>query len=108
MVDEDQKQTQASSDGGCLVRGFWMLLGNAMMAVYLVYIAQGDGPLYSFFSLGFWIVLGLVLYARYMDVTRFAGTTSEGDRPATMVDVKRFSKIQVAIAGTAWVVVHAI
>ena len=108
MVDEVREETQAASDTGCLLRAFWMFLGNSELVLLLVLVSRMDSALLSIVSIGFWMVVGLIVYARYVDVTRYKGTTSEGDRCATLLDVKRSSTRQVIIAGAAWVLAHAL
>ena len=108
MVNEVRDEVQTGNEAGCLLRAFWMFFGNAVLALLLIAISRWDNGLLAPASIGFWIVVGLVVYARYVDVTRYEGTTGEGDRPATLLDVKRFSTWQVVIAGSVWVLVHAL
>lgn len=105
--------TARTSDGerpeaAFLLRAFWMLLGNATLVVLALSIALADRPVLSLTSLAFCVVAGLVVYARHLDVTRFEGTTSEGDRRATPADVKRFGKWQLVASGATLALVHAI
>ncbi len=102
-------QTEASgNETGFLLRAFWMILGDATLVIIGLAIWLADSAPVSIASLGFLLLAGAIVYARYVDVTRYAGTTSEGDRPANLEDVKRFGTWQFAICGAAWGLVHAI
>jgi hypothetical protein len=91
-----------------LLRGFWMVIGNAALALLLIVMVQGDWGVFSLPSIAFWMFVGLVVGARYLDVTRYKGTTSDGDRPATLIDVKRFSIQQLVVSGAAWGLVQVL
>ena len=89
------------------LRLYWMILAYPVLAALLAVAATGGGPL-SLASLGFWVIVGSVVAARHVDVTRYDGLTSVGDRPATRRDVKRFGAGLVAIALIAWVLALAL
>ena len=108
MVDEIRDEAQCSGGTSCLLPLTWMFAGNAVLAVLAVVIVTGDRALLSLESVGFWLVVGLVALARYVDVTRCEGTTTDGGTPATVNDVKRFSVRLAAIATGTWVLAHAL
>ena len=103
MVDEVPEETPLT---GCLLRLIWSF-GNGGLVLLLIPIVLNDSGLLSFASIGFWILLGLVVVARYVDVTCYAGTMPDGT-PATLRDVNRFSAWLVVIASAAWVLAHAL
>ena len=85
-----------------------MFAGNAALLVLLAIMALKDSALLSFVSIGFWIVVALIVLARYVDVTRYNGTRTDGGTPATLRDVKRHGTRMVVIASAAWVLAHVL
>jgi len=102
------RTAQERPEAAFLLRLFWMVLGNATLVVLALSITLADRPLLSLTSLAFCLIAGLVVYARHLDVTRFDGTTSEGDRRATPEDVKRFGTWQLVASGATLLLAHAI
>ena len=105
MVDKVREPTELT---GFFLRLIWLMGGNAVLFLLLVSIAINDHGLLSPASLGFWMVVGLVVVARYVDVTRYAGTTCTACSPATLQDVKRFSAGVVVIASAGWALAHTL
>jgi len=96
------------SGAGCLLRFAWMVGGNALLAGLLVVIVQQQSAILSVVSIAVWIVVGLVVLARYLDVTRYGGSLGDGCTPATLRDVRRFGVSMVAIVGAMWAAAHAL
>ena len=105
MVDQVSGETPIT---GCLVRVVWLFGGIAALCLLLIPIAMNDSGRLSFVSIGYWIVLGLIVVARYVDVTCFASTMPNDGAPATLRDANRFSARLVVIASAAWVLAHAL
>jgi len=105
MVDETPEKAELA---GFFLRLVWMLVANAALIVLLAVIALSDSALHSPVSVAFWIVVGLAVLARYVDVTRYKGTTMEDSAPATLRDVKRFSAGLVCFGGAAWMLAHIV
>ena len=108
MVDDVGEDTQFENVSGCLPRMVWMLVGPAVLAVLLLISGTADSAFLSVASIVFWIVVGLTVLARYLDVTRYEGTMGDGETPATLHDVKRYSSWLVVGASAAWVLVHSL
>ena len=106
--DEIRKKAQLGAESGCLLRLVWMLAGHGVLLVLLLVITQSDRGLLSLVSVAFWVVVGLVVWARHVDVTRCNGTMTDGETPATLGDFKRFRSWLVGISGAAWVLAHAL
>jgi len=90
--------------GGCLLRVFWMLLGNLLLLAAAYAITQSPALLGPADAL-FWLCVGLLLAARYVDVKHFKGRTAEG-RPATLADWRRYALLLGGISLGLWLVAH--
>jgi len=98
-------QSEYQNPLGCLPRIFWMMVGNValFMAALSVYTSAG----WSIADLAFWLIVGLLICARYVDIVRFKGKTTDG-KPATMVHFKRYV-LMVLLAGAAvWAAARAL
>lgn len=95
------------SGTGCLLRLFWMLLGNAIVYGSLAMIAMNREPFPSLLDAVAWITVALILLARRVDITRHHGTTASGD-PATLAHWRRYAVAVVVLTALASLVAHAI
>ncbi len=109
MVDDRREpvsaQPQYDSAVGCLPRIFWMLIGNIalLMATASVYGSGG----WSIADVVFWLIVGLLIGARYIDIVRFKGKTADG-KLATMAHLKRYV-LMVLLGGVAlWAAARAL
>lgn len=98
-------QPEYQSQAGCLPRLFWMGFGNIalVMAALSVYKSAG----WSLADLAFWLVIGTLIGARYIDIVRYAGTTAHGE-PATMAHFKRYVLMLLAAGAAVWTVARAL
>jgi hypothetical protein len=92
-----------SSLQGCLLRLFWILFGHLALAACAGLILQRGE--FSGFDLGYWVIVAALVTARYLDITRFGGTTAD-NAPATLHHFRRFA-IGVVLADLlVWIGVH--
>lgn len=80
------------------LRVFWMLWGNLVLLLCAAKVAVGGSTVPQ-------VLLALtavaLVVARYVDITRFAGTTVDGE-PATLAHWKRYAAGVVAISLALW------
>ncbi len=95
-----------ASPAGCLLRLVWMLLGNFVLAIVLIAIAQdvGDGW-FSRLDALFWLVVAATIVARYADIAHFQGRTAD-NQPADLGHWRRYTLSLLAIVTAAWVGAH--
>ena len=103
MADQEQAYTPVS---GCLARLFWLVGGNAMLALALLQILFTQPPIFSLVDAFYGSIVVLILVARYVDIRYFHGATGEG-KPSTMADWRRHASIEVGAAAVAWCAAHA-
>jgi hypothetical protein len=103
-----QRQVPKSPENelGCLLRVYWMILGNALLAAAAYKIVQTEGEL-TFVDLFYWLLVGSLITVRYVDIRFLLGRTSEG-QPATMKDWRRYTLEVLAISATLWLAAHGL
>ena len=104
MDEQDPKAKQLT---GCLVRLFWMGVGNLILALAAIAIAQNDlGPFgFSWTDLLYWMTAAALPIVRYMDIRLFDGATAD-NQPATMSHWRRYTVTILAVSLVLWVGAH--
>lgn len=104
---QEQKVPQSpETASGCLLRVYWMLLGNALVAVAAYKIAQAENA-FALVDLVYWLIVSTLIGARYVDIRILHGRTGEG-QPATMEHWKRYSLKVVGMSVFLWFVAHGL
>ena len=105
----DPPSPEQSTGLGCFVRLVWLLLGNALMGLCLLFIARNKSieSLWSKFDWGYWITVAACLAVRYLDITRCHGRTAM-DKPATLADWRHYALILLIAGVVLWAGAHAI
>ena len=104
---DDLTTVKNSSVLGLLARLFWMLLGNAILAISGVSILQYKDRGFHTADAVFWIVIAILIPVRYLDIKFWEGGTCTGG-PATMTDWRRYVFMLTGIAGGVWAVLHLV
>ena len=106
---EEQKYEDHKYDppAGCLLRIFWMIIGNAILLSCAYGIVQHRSSPLSVADAFYWAIVGSLLAARYVDIRYLYGLTVEGD-PASMADWRRYAVFLVLVATGLWIAVHAV
>ncbi len=101
---------KAENLSGCLLRVFWMVIGNLGLFFSAYFIAAGPAGGQLRFS---WLdavyggtVLALLL-VRYVDVRCCNGTTVTG-APATTATFGRYALVLLGVSLATWAGVHAV
>lgn len=90
-------QPQYQDPAGCIPRLVWMGFGNIALVLAVLSIDEHAG--WSIADLAFWLLIGLLIGARYIDIARFQGTRIHGE-PATTAHFKRYLMF-LLLAGAA-------
>ena len=93
------------TSAGCLLRTYWMLVGNFLIAFLAVLLAEQKGDFYTFKDILYWLAVGSVIAARYMDIQLMRGHTADGT-PATMKNWERHSTVLGTVAVLVWIGCH--
>ena len=100
------EQTSSAVQGpGCLLRLFWIAIGNILLVLLVSRIYRAAG--FSLLDLAYWITVAAMLGARYFDVHRFHGATASGE-PATPEHFRRYAYGLGGGALVVWGLVHGL
>ncbi len=104
MSDPSEKPTTGTS---FLLRMYWMFGGNILIMFLAVFITEQKGDAFTSRDILYWLAVGSVIAARFIDVRFMNGQTGEG-APATMKHWERYSMVLGAAAILAWIACHLV
>lgn len=105
MHSESLKSSRLS---GCLVRLFWMGVGNLVLVLAAIGIGQNRaGFTFTGMDLLFWATVLCLLAVRYVDIRYLDGQTADS-RPASMSDWRRYALTVLGISLALWLGAHLI
>ena len=105
---QDQPIPEHSSEAGCLIRLYWMFLGNAILFILLAYLFQNRPRFPSLLDGGCLLTLASLVAARYIDIRRFNGANGENSAPATMADWRKYALSLVTGCAAAWLAIRVL
>lgn len=90
---------------GCLPKIFWMMMGplGLLLAALSVYLSAG----WTIADAAVWLIVGLLIAARYVDIARFKGETIQ-DQPATMTHFRRYVPLVLSAGAALWLLARAL
>ena len=100
------KPAKPHAAGGCLARIVWMIVGNLVLALALMRIAERREGFWRPADAVYWAVAVLLVLVRYVDVRFLEGETATGNR-ATMSHWRRYVLILAIVTLIGWGVAHA-
>ncbi|NUM37309.1 MAG: hypothetical protein HUU50_22425 [Candidatus Brocadiae bacterium] len=104
MTDRNlsQNTNQEAELSGCFVHLFWSLVGNFILILCLVLIfKKGFGAI----DIVYWVTVGFMLIARYVDFKKFQGVTLEG-KESTIQDWKKYRILLLGVSLLLWAGIH--
>jgi hypothetical protein len=109
---ESRKETYPTSDkqgGGLslLVRFFWMVIGNFILFFMAAGICASENKGLGLKDAIYWVVVILLVLARYVDIKYLDGLTAQG-APASMTHWYRYSAGLIIGGGLVWGLAHAV
>jgi hypothetical protein len=84
-----------------------MLVGNAILTLVAVAIAQQGRDRAWATDATFWTAVASIVIVRYLDIALLDGATASGE-PASLSDWRRYTARLLLIALVVWIVVHAV
>lgn len=107
MENQNNEDRQFTPPAGCLLRIFWMMIGNLILLVSAFGIAQSQSGFLGVADAFYWGTVGCLLAARYVDVRHLKGLTADG-APASMAHWRRYAVFVLIAATGLWLAVHAV
>ena len=90
------------STAGSLLRMFWLAYGNAGLLIAAALVSKQPPWTYTVTDAIYGALVVALLLARFLDITRFGGLTSNNE-PATKGHLVRYSVGLVVIATLLWI-----
>lgn len=85
----------------------WAFAGPMAVLAYLAWLSSRDVPIAAPASVAFFGVVAVLVAARFVDVARFDGQTTTGER-ATRADAQRYAFTVVGLSSAAWLGVQVL
>ena len=92
---------------GCFVWLGWMFGGNTLLFALTILIARGPRWTLTFKDVLFWILVGLVVLLRYVDMKWFSKRTADGE-PVSTQDFRRYVAGLVGFWLALWALGHSL
>lgn len=105
---QDQPVPEHSSEAGCLIRLYWMFLGNAVLFIVFAYLLQNRPRFPSLLDAGCLLTVASLVAARYIDIRKFNGANGENSAPATMADWRKYALFLVTGCVLAWLAIRVL
>lgn len=90
-----------------MARLWWMLLGNMVLALCLIFIYRNTGGFLHAADPVFWVTVASLVLVRYLDIRFFHGRTATDGAPASITHWVRYTVLLVACSAAVWVLAHA-
>jgi len=103
----DQPTDKYDSLLGLFARLLWMLLGNLVLVITAIFIAQYREGVFHTADGIFWITAGVLILVRYLDIKFWGGATGMG-KPASMADWRSYVMILLGCCTAGWLLLHLI
>jgi hypothetical protein len=102
------KQTDSTAPFvGAVARFYWMLGGNAVLALLALGIAQPGPERTLIADVAFWVVATSLVLVRYLDIKLLGGAAASGEA-ASFGDWRRYSTWLLLVALAVWVGAHLV
>jgi hypothetical protein len=93
--------------GGCLVRLYWMLIGNVALILCAAAILMHKGGFLSVADIVYWVLVVTVGVVRFVDIQRFGGRTAAGE-PASSTHWRRYLIVLIVASSVVWGAAHLV
>lgn len=104
---QEQELSQPSENGsGCLLRVYWMLLGNVLVAITAAKIVEAGRGI-TIEDVVYWLFVLSLIAARFVDIRSLDGRTNKGE-PATMSHWYHYVLTVLGLSGVLWLVAHGV
>lgn len=100
-----QTPVPQNSSAGCLVRLFWMCIGNVILFFCLTYIFHNRVRGLALVDLSYWLTVVVLVAARWVDIRSYHGATVTGE-PATLSHWRRYALCLVVGSLIVWIIIH--
>jgi hypothetical protein len=90
---------------GFLARFWWMLIGNVVLALSLIFIYHNEGGFFHPADGVFWVTVATLVIVRYLDIKYLDGQTATGTH-ASIRNWVVYVILLIACSTVAWGIAH--
>jgi hypothetical protein len=102
----DAPSTRQDTLVGVLARFYWMLIGNAAIALAAAPILKPSPTFFNRADLVYWLLVASVAAVRFLDI-RYLGGLNSMRQPATMRTYRRYLALLLGVCTVIWGAAHA-
>jgi len=106
-IQNDQTSDKQGSGLGIIMRLFWMVFGNAVLFISIMFIFQHEGGVFHAADVVFWITVAALVIVRYLDIKVLGGLTVTGV-PASTAHWTKYVAILLISSTAVWGFAHAV
>lgn len=99
-VGSDEVPTSENQMSGCLLRLYWMWMGNVSLVLIGIIISTTKNLLPL--SILFWLITFSMILTRYLEIRYYKGQTSDCSGEATIQDWKKYSALLLLFSLILW------
>jgi len=115
MADQDVQtnkpvpveETDSKSGGNSALRFYWMAVGNLALLTAAGLISKQPVWTVTLMDAGYLFIVASLFLARYFDITRYGGETTNGE-PASKQHLVRYGLGLASFAAALWGLVQAV
>lgn len=89
-------------------RFFWFFIGPAILLVLTMLIVNSGSGWLTVLDIAFFVVVGMMILGRWIEVHSGRGKTAYNDEPATPTHFRRYVAVMVPLALAIWTVANAV
>jgi hypothetical protein len=106
-IQNDQATDKQGSGLAIIMRLFWMVFGNLVLLISIMFIFQHEGGVFHTADVVFWITAAALVLVRYLDIKVCGGLTVTGLRASTAHWTK-YAAILLISSTAVWILAHAV
>jgi hypothetical protein len=106
-IQNDQATDKQGTGLGIIMRLFWMVFGNLVLLISIMFVFQHEGGVFHTADVVFWITAAALVLVRYLDIKVCGGLTATGLR-ASMTHWIKYAAILLISSTAVWILAHAV
>ena len=107
METDKCQHTEYDSPTGCFLRIYSLLIGHVILLFCALAIFHNPSGFLGAADAWFWVLVGTLVVARYVDIRYFKGMTAEG-KPASIADWRQYEVFLLVVSLVLWLSANAL
>jgi hypothetical protein len=107
MEAHQNRNAEYGTASGCLLRVYSLLIGHVILLFCALAIFHNPSGFLGAADAWFWVLVGTLVGARYVDIRHFQGMTAEG-KPASIADWRQYAGGLLVVSLVLWLSANAL